>query len=122
MGVSAQQPEARLRKWIVETANVAAAWMGIETRLSGQDFDIVDGEIGPGYGLPSAASLAAVKTAGRLEGLVLDPVYTGKGMAALIGAAEKGLFGKASSIVFLHSGGTPGLFTHASAFERLAPQ
>ncbi|WP_306223753.1 pyridoxal-phosphate dependent enzyme [Bosea beijingensis] len=122
MGVSAQQPEARLRKWIIETANVAAAWMGIETRLSGQDFDIVDSEIGPGYGLPSAASLAAVNTAGRLEGLVLDPVYTGKGMAALIGAAEKGLFGKASSIVFLHSGGAPGLFTHASAFERPAPR
>ncbi len=117
MGVSAQQPEARLRKWITETANIAAAWMGIETRLSGQDFEIVDGEIGPGYGIPSAASLAAVKTAGRLEGLVLDPVYTGKGMAALIGAADKGLLGKASSIVFLHSGGTPGLFTHASAFE-----
>ncbi|SDG22838.1 D-cysteine desulfhydrase/L-cysteate sulfo-lyase [Bosea robiniae] len=122
MGVSAQQPEARLRKWIVETANIAAAWMGIETRLSGQDFDIVDGEIGPGYGIPSDASVAAVRTAGRLEGLVLDPVYTGKGMAALIGAAEKGLLGKASSIAFLHSGGTPGLFTHASAFERAAHQ
>jgi 1-aminocyclopropane-1-carboxylate deaminase/D-cysteine desulfhydrase-like pyridoxal-dependent ACC family enzyme len=121
LGLSAQQPTARLSDWIVATANAAAAWLAIPTRLTATDFDIDDSQIGPGYGIPSAASIAAVRTAGRLEGLVLDPVYTGKGMAAVIAAAGDGRLGRRSSVVFLHSGGTPGLFTHALAFERRSP-
>lgn len=117
VGVSAQQPEARLRGWIVETANAAAQWMGMETRLDADDFDIIDSEIGPGYGIPSEASLVAVQMAGRYEGLVLDPVYTGKGMAAVSAGVLDGRIAKGSSLVFLHSGGTPGLFTHAAAFQ-----
>jgi 1-aminocyclopropane-1-carboxylate deaminase/D-cysteine desulfhydrase-like pyridoxal-dependent ACC family enzyme len=115
MAVSAQQPEARLRKWIVETANAAAEQLGFSTRLAPGDLDIVDNQIGPGYGIPSPQSLAAVRVAGRLEGLVLDPIYTGKGMAALLAEANGGLLA-GKSVVFLHSGGAPGLFTHAAAF------
>lgn len=116
MGVSAQQPEARLKPWILETANVAAEQLGFSTRLIEDDFDIVDNQIGPGYGIPSPASVEAVRVAGRLEALVLDPIYTGKGMAALLAEAAGGrLQGKI--VVFVHSGGTPGLFTHAMAFS-----
>ncbi len=115
LGVSAQQPEQRLRDWIVSTANEAADALGFVTRLEPGDLDIVDNQIAPGYGMPSAASIAAVRVAGRLEGLVLDPVYTGKGMAALLAEAGGGLLA-GKSVVFLHSGGTPGLFNHAGAF------
>ena len=116
VGISAQQPEARLKPWIVDTANAAAAGVGLATRLEEGDFDIVDTEIGPGYGIPSEASLAAVRLAGRHEGLVLDPVYTGKGMAALAAMVADGRMNRDWSVVFLHSGGTPGLFTHAASF------
>lgn len=119
VGVSAQQPEARLRQWIVETANAAAAELGLATRLASDDFDILDDKIGPGYGLPSTASIDAVRQAGRLAGLVLDPVYTGKGMAALLAEGKGGML-EGKSVVFLHSGGTPGLFTHAAAFDMAA--
>lgn len=120
IGVSAQQPEARLREWIVATANEAAGALSIPERLAADDFDIIDGHVGPGYGIPSEESIAAVELAGRLEGLVLDPVYTGKGMAALIAQAGRKVLNGKSSVVFLHSGGTPGLFTHSAAFAHRA--
>lgn len=116
IGVSAQQPEARLRQWILDTTNEAAAALGFSTRLADQDFDIIDNRIGPGYGIPSPESIEAVRLAGRLAGLVLDPVYTGKGMAALLAEGDGGML-SGKSVVFLHSGGTPGLFTHAASFD-----
>jgi D-cysteine desulfhydrase len=54
--------------------------------------------------------------AARLEGLLLDPVYTGKAMAGLIGLAREGFFGKDDNVVFIHTGGTPGLFAYTAAF------
>jgi 1-aminocyclopropane-1-carboxylate deaminase/D-cysteine desulfhydrase-like pyridoxal-dependent ACC family enzyme len=116
LGISAQQPEARLKPWIVHVARDAAAHLGLEVVLDPDDFDTLDTQIGPGYGLPSTESLEAVRLAGRTEGLILDPVYTGKGLAGLIAARAAGLVGPADRVVFLHSGGTPGLFAHASAF------
>lgn len=116
VGISAQQPAGRLKPWIAQTANEAAVRLGFAMRLQEDDFDIVDTEIGPGYGIPSSASLAAVRLAGSTEGLVLDPVYTGKGMAALGAIVGDGRMNRDWSVVFLHSGGTPGLFTHAASF------
>ncbi len=90
IGISAQQPAARLKPWIVSAAREAAARLGFGTRLEESDFDIVDSEIGPGYGMPSTASIAAVRLAGRTEGIVLDPVYTGKGLAGVQAALRDG--------------------------------
>jgi 1-aminocyclopropane-1-carboxylate deaminase/D-cysteine desulfhydrase-like pyridoxal-dependent ACC family enzyme len=53
--------------------------------------------------------------AGRLEGLVLDPVYTGKALGGMIAQVREGTVGPGETVVFLHSGGTPGLFVHADA-------
>jgi 1-aminocyclopropane-1-carboxylate deaminase/D-cysteine desulfhydrase-like pyridoxal-dependent ACC family enzyme len=116
VGVSAQQPAARLKAWIVAAAGEAATRLGLSPRLAADDFDIVDSEIGPGYGKPSAASIAAVRLAGRTEGLLLDPIYTGKGLAGLQAALRAGIVRQDHSVVFVHSGGTPGLFAHAEAF------
>ncbi|MBF9235465.1 1-aminocyclopropane-1-carboxylate deaminase/D-cysteine desulfhydrase [Microvirga alba] len=116
VGISAQQPAARLKAWIVTAADEAATRLGLSCRLTAEDFDIVDSEIGPGYGKPSAASLSAVRLAGRTEGLLLDPIYTGKGLAGLQAALRAGLVRPEHSVIFVHSGGTPGLFAHAEAF------
>ena len=58
----------------------------------------------------------AVRLAAASEGLVLDPVYTGKAMAGLAGCLGDGRFGSGERVVFLHSGGTPGLFANIDAF------
>jgi len=116
LGVSVQQPAARLVPWILEAAERAAALIGIPARLGPGDFALIDDQIGPGYGLPTPQGRDAVRLAGRTEALVLDPVYTGKAMAGLAAAARSGVIDPDEEVVFLHSGGTPGLFAAARAF------
>jgi len=77
--------------------------------------DIDDRFLGLGYGLASDDGLAAIRTAAQLDGLVLDPIYTGKGMAGLLAHAREGRLADDDVVVFLHTGGIPALFTHAAA-------
>jgi D-cysteine desulfhydrase family pyridoxal phosphate-dependent enzyme len=65
---------------------------------------------GAGYGKPTPECLEAIRTAARLEGLILDPVYTGKAMAGLIGWIREGRFTEHQSVLFWHTGGAPALF------------
>ncbi len=68
--------------------------------------------VGPGYGEPTAEMSSAVTLAARTEGLVLDPVYTGKAMAGLIDYANSGKLEGIGPVVFLHTGGSPALFVY----------
>jgi len=70
---------------------------------------------GSGYGEPTPECLEALTAAARLEGLILDPVYTGKAMAGLIGWARAGRFGAGDTVLFWHTGGAPALFAPAYA-------
>jgi 1-aminocyclopropane-1-carboxylate deaminase/D-cysteine desulfhydrase-like pyridoxal-dependent ACC family enzyme len=65
---------------------------------------------GAGYGKPTPECLEAIRAAARLDGLILDPVYTGKAMAGLIGWAREGRFSDRQSVLFWHTGGAPALF------------
>jgi 1-aminocyclopropane-1-carboxylate deaminase/D-cysteine desulfhydrase-like pyridoxal-dependent ACC family enzyme len=71
------------------------------------------GRFGPGYGKPTVECLEAIRLAARLEGLLLDPVYTGKAMAGLLGWAREGRFTGSETVVFWHTGGAPALFAAA---------
>ncbi len=75
------------------------------------------GYAGAAYGLPTEEMRDAVLRTARLEGLLLDPVYSGKAMAGLIGMIEAGDFGSDDTVVFLHTGGTPALFPYREALE-----
>jgi D-cysteine desulfhydrase family pyridoxal phosphate-dependent enzyme len=75
------------------------------------------GYAGDAYGLPTETMREAVQKAARLEGLLLDPVYSGKAMAGLIGLIEAGEFSADETVVFLHTGGMPALFPYRSVFE-----
>ena len=70
---------------------------------------------GPGYGAPTEECREALHLAATLEGLLLDPVYTGKAMAGLVAAAREGRLPDDGRLVFVHTGGTPALFAHAYA-------
>jgi len=74
--------------------------------------------VGPGYGLPTPGMLEALKTFARTEGILLDPVYSGKGADGLIDLVQKGFFKPGETVVFLHTGGSAGLFGYEHA---LAP-
>lgn len=76
----------------------------------------IDGsQIGAGYGIPTPAGLEAIELLGRTEGIVLDPIYTGKAFAGLLAAAQKEQWGANTTVVFIHSGGAPGLYAYADA-------
>jgi 1-aminocyclopropane-1-carboxylate deaminase/D-cysteine desulfhydrase-like pyridoxal-dependent ACC family enzyme len=71
---------------------------------------LVGGYVGPGYGIPSAECLSAIRLVARTEGVFLDPVYSAKAMAGLIGMVEEGRIGASDTVLFFHTGGLPGLF------------
>jgi L-cysteate sulfo-lyase len=68
--------------------------------------------IGDGYGLPTEGMISAVTLLARLEGLLFDPVYSGKALAGMIDLVGKGYFARSKAIVFIHTGGTAGLFAY----------
>ena len=76
-----------------------------------------DGYIGEDYGIVSPGGRRAIKLVAETEGLLLDPVYSSKAMAALIDHIETGRIGAAETVVFLHTGGTPALFAYAEDME-----
>jgi D-cysteine desulfhydrase len=90
--------------------------LGIDAPLSPEDVTIFDEYIGPGYGVPTDDMIEAVKLVARTEAILLDPVYTGKAMAGMIGSIKKGYFDGAKNLLFLHSGGTPALYVYAQDF------
>lgn len=78
--------------------------------LAPRDVESYDDYVGEAYGAATAASLSAMRLAARTEGLLLDPVYTGKAMAGLIDHARRGVVGQHSTVVFIHTGGLPAIF------------
>lgn len=108
---------SRPRDWLLENipplANEAATLLNYQPTCTAADFEIIDGYVGEAYAIPTAVAWDAIKLVGRTEGIVLDPVYTGKAMSGLIGLARQGLINPAETVIFLHTGGSPALF----AFE-----
>ncbi|MEV4320071.1 D-cysteine desulfhydrase family protein [Actinocrispum sp. NPDC049592] len=81
--------------------------------LDGLDLLITDRAVGPGYGIPTAEMWGALRLFARTEGITLDPVYSGKAAAAMVDMIRNGEIGADETIVFLHTGGVPGLFAYA---------
>jgi len=77
-------------------------------------FVLRDGYVGEGYGIMTPGCAEAIQLLARTEGILLDPVYTGKAMAGLIDLIRKGEIGRDKTVVFLHTGGAPALFTQAA--------
>jgi D-cysteine desulfhydrase family pyridoxal phosphate-dependent enzyme len=87
------------------------------------EIEVEDRFVGEGYGIPTPEGLAAIRLLARLEGLLLDPVYTGKAMAGLVEMTREGRFGPDQNVVFLHTGGWPALFAYEEELaERGAPR
>ena len=114
IGVRAPQAaqEANVHKLAVETA----ALLGHADRVS-REMTVANCDyVGAGYGLIDEAVIDALKLAARTEGLLIDPVYTGKAMKGLIALSKQGFFGD-ETVVFLHTGGAQGLFGYHSELE-----
>ena len=104
---------ARVRADVVTYAREAANLLGVP--FDAAAVEVVAGHAGPAYGVPHEATLEAIRLAGRLEALALDPVYSGKGLAGLIALIRQGRWRQDDDVIFLHTGGAPALFAYQSA-------
>jgi 1-aminocyclopropane-1-carboxylate deaminase/D-cysteine desulfhydrase-like pyridoxal-dependent ACC family enzyme len=91
--------------------NGTASHIGLDYTCGPSDIDVNTDYIGDGYAKPTEGTIEAIKMAARTEGILLDPIYTGKGMSGLIGLIRKGVYKKGEKILFWHTGGVPSLFT-----------
>jgi L-cysteate sulfo-lyase len=112
LGICVSRPAAAQVDAVYQTASATAARLGIKGGLD-RGRIIANGDyVGPGYAIPTAGALEAIRLAARHEGLLLDPVYTGKAMAGLIDLCRRGFFAKDQNVVFLHTGGAAALFAY----------
>ncbi len=113
LGIGVGSPQAEQEAKVLAVAAETAALVGKPGLVTAADIVVDCGYVGAGYGQPTPAMNDALLRAARLEGLLLDPVYTGKALAGLIDRAAQGAFGDAQNVVFLHTGGSPALFAYA---------
>jgi L-cysteate sulfo-lyase len=117
LGISVRAPKEKQEQSVFDLAQRTAEHMGIPGIVKREHIVANSDYVGPGYGLPTQGMRDAVKLVAQLEGILLDPVYTGKGMDGLIDHVRKGFFAKDSNIVFLHTGGLAGLFGYPDVFD-----
>jgi len=112
LGISAGAPADYLAPVVRELAQGVIERIGIDREIS-EDMVVVDDDhVGEEYGVPTDAMHEAVGMAARLEGLLFDPVYSGKALAGLVAHIRAGRYDSADDVVFVHTGGTPALFAY----------
>ena len=110
-GISVRQPQAKQEANILALARSTAAMLAL-AEPEPAAVQVRDAYVGSGYSLPTESMVEAVQLLARLEGILLDPVYTGKTMAGLIDLVRQGVFGAEDNILFLHTGGSPALYAY----------
>lgn len=110
VGISVDEPEAVLRERVAALAERCAGHLDERHSFSPQEILVQDGYISAGYGNPGAGEREAIDMFAREEGMLLDPVYTGRAAWGLIDLLRNGFFHSGERILFWHTGGTPALF------------
>jgi L-cysteate sulfo-lyase len=110
LGVGVRAPKAKQEELVYNLAVKTADMLGCPGVVSREDVVANSDYVGEGYGIPAPSTVAAIEMFARLEGILLDPVYSGKGAAGLIDLCKKGYFKKGERVVFLHTGGSVALF------------
>ena len=115
-GINICDDAAYFKNRIFKMIQEGLAQLNIETDFHQDDIDIIDGYAGKGYGISTDEELKFIRYFARLEGIVLDPVYTGKAMYGLIEELQKEKLQQHKNILFIHTGGIFGLFPKSNQF------
>jgi L-cysteate sulfo-lyase len=110
VGIDIDAEPARVQADVIRYARPAAE--RLDRPFDEADVEVVAGHAGPAYGIPHQATIAAIKLGAGLEALVLDPVYSGKGLAGLIALIRENRWSRDNHVVFVHTGGAPALFAY----------
>jgi 1-aminocyclopropane-1-carboxylate deaminase len=116
IGIDTAANAAMTRAAVTKIARATAALIGLKGEIRNEDIEIDPRFAGPDYGLPDEATIAAIRTAARLEAMLTDPVYEGKSMAGLIAMARSGEIPRAAKVLYVHLGGAPALNAYHNAF------
>jgi D-cysteine desulfhydrase len=98
---------------LADIANETAKYIGFNAQFTAKDFNVLYDYLGGGYGEVSDLERSAIRLLASREGIVLDPVYTGRAMGALIDLIRKKAFRSNETVLFWHTGGSPALFAYA---------
>ena len=112
VGISISSEKNAAKKGVSEIANATALALGLEMTFSSEETVVLDDYIGEAYGVVDESVALAIGMLARHEGVLLDPVYSGKAMAGMIDLVKKDYFEGSRGVVFLHTGGTPALFAY----------
>ena len=115
-GINVRRSRELQEEKVYAVVKKTAKLLGIAGRIPRDVISCIDEYYLPGYALPNPEMIAAVTLLSRTEAILLDPVYTGKAMAGLIGLVRKGYFKKGENVLFLHTGGSPALFSYLETF------
>lgn len=118
LGISVRAPKAKQEENVYALAARTWQLLGARGELHRARVAVNSDYVGEGYGLPTEGTLEALRLLAQLEGILLDPVYTGKGMAGLIDLIRRGQFKQGENVVFIHTGGSAGLFGYRQVLER----
>ena len=112
IGVNVSRSREDQEKLVYDLVQRTAGHVGIKSTIPRNAVTCFDEYVGPGYSLPTSAMAEAVRMLARLEGILMDPVYTGKAMAGLIDLVRKGYFRPEENVLFVHTGGSPALYVY----------
>jgi L-cysteate sulfo-lyase len=117
-GIGVRAPKQKQEENVYALAQRTLDFMGLNPDLVAREKVVANSDyVGDGYGLPTNTMVEAVKMLAQFEGILLDPVYSGKGFAGLIDLIRKGHFKQGENVVFLHTGGSVSLFAYPQIFD-----
>jgi len=117
LGINVSRPKAVQEELVYKLTRATAELAGVKQEIPASAVTCFGDYVGAGYSLPTDSMVEAVKLLARTEGILLDPVYSGKAMAGLIDLVRKDTFPKGSNILFLHTGGVPALYAYMDSFR-----
>ncbi len=97
---------------LLKLANLSAGFLGIAHTFTNKDFILRDEYLGGGYGVVGELEKNAIKILAKTEGIIVDPVYTGRAFGALLDMIQRGEFNRSDTVLFWHTGGSPSIFSY----------
>lgn len=116
-GINVCDDAEHFKNEICKILHESMQYLDVNLRFSKDEIQIIDGYVGRGYALSRPEELHFIHDFAKLEGIILDPVYTGKAMYGLVEEIKKGTFKNCENILFIHTGGSFGLFPQKHLFE-----
>jgi len=116
LGIDASATLDKTRQQVARIARHTAGLIGLERDLREDEVTVLGGWAGDLYGIPVESTVDAIRLSGRLEGMIIDPVYEGKSMAGLVDLVASGEISRDSTVLFAHLGGQPALNAYSGIF------